>query len=146
MKINQDKAKEILEIQMQSCKDSFCCAGALVTVTVETVEYTGVFKPLDNGLDSASGVSVTRESDQTLPPSPFDDEWNPRDESGKRISIPMTEARMTKIMVFVKNWHTACNKAYVTLEMAMWAMEDVSEFDPIAEMEEALPSRNVTVV
>lgn len=146
--LNTDRAQDSYKESMKAQKDYFVNSGAMVTVTVDLVDYTGCFHPTDSGLDSGAGASAYRESvDSTVPPVPFGGVWSCKDESGCYIEIPMTEALLAKIGSYVKSWHVACNNAYITRRTLMFEMtaEQLQLFNPEQDMIDNLPSRSIVI-
>lgn len=134
--------------RMKRIKDEHCCSGLIVTTTVATVEYSGLFYPFDDCLRAAAGVSTFRDTvDNAVSPVKCGPIWYTKDEAGQPVEIPITEALIGKIGAEVENWGADCTRVYQERKKYMLSLtpEELETFDPVADMEAHLPSRNLTI-
>lgn len=140
--------KSTFSSKMKSRKESLCCAGAIVSMVIDDVEYKGIFCPDDRVMESVAMVGAYREGvDSTADESPVGNVWYTKDEDGNKVYFPMTESRMNKIMVKVRNWHTLCNRVYKECKEHMESLtgDDLKNFDCESYIGENMPSRYITV-
>lgn len=146
MIINQDIAKTTIQEQLKKVIGDFCDTGALVSITVDMVDYTGVFYPNDKVFENVAGASAYRDLiDSGADPVEVGTIWYTKDAAGNRVSIPITEALAQKIKFAVSNWGIKCSRVYNERVDYMLSLDDATGFDPVIDMETHLPSRNITI-